>query len=197
MQFFSNTHIDFLGKRKIFYVVSLVVTIAGIAAALLRGVELGIDFEGGAEADIRFAVETDIGAVRSAISADGFDGAEVKSGGGNDVLIRVKNQEQAETPADDPESSVSKALAQKLTDALKKVHKVEEGQPEKFEIREVRVVGPKIGKELRTQALWAVLASIIAILLYITFRFEWVYGLAAIIALMHDVLVAFFLHGYL
>ncbi len=186
MQFFSNTHIDFLGKRKISYMVSLIVTIAGIAAALLRGVEFGIDFEGGAEADVRFPVAADIGTVRSAIEDAGFEGAEVKSGGENDVLIRVKNPE--EEPAEG--TSATQVLSQRLTDALKDAYP-DQGGKQAFEVREVRVVGPKIGKELRTQALWAVLASIIAILLYITFRFEWVYGLGAIIALLHDVLVAF------
>ena len=183
MQFFSNTHIDFLGKRKIFYMVSLIVTVAGILAALVRGVEFGIDFEGGAEADVRFKTEADIGTVRSAIEGAGFEGAEVKSGGENDILIRVKNPETTETTAGE---GASKVLAERLTDALEQSY-----SKDAFEIREIRVVGPKIGKELRTQALWAVLASILAILLYITFRFEWVYGLGAIIALLHDVLVAF------
>ncbi|MCB0711879.1 MAG: protein translocase subunit SecF [Ignavibacteriae bacterium] len=190
MQFFSNTHIDFLGKRKIFYMVSLVVTIAGISAALLRGVEFGIDFEGGAEGDIRFTTAADIGTVRSAIESAGFKGAEVKSGGENDVLIRVKNPESVaeDNPAEG--APASEVLTTELTQALKTAYPDQDGK-QAFEIREVRIVGPKVGKELRTQALWAVLASILAILLYITFRFEWVYGLGAIIALVHDVLVAF------
>ena len=93
MQFFSNTHIDFLGKRRVFYVVSIVITIAGIAAAFIRGVDLGIDFEGGTEAEVRFEQPVETGDVRSAIEEAGFRGAEVKSGGENDVLIRVRNPE--------------------------------------------------------------------------------------------------------
>ena len=193
MQFFSNTHIDFLGKRKTFYVVSLVVTIAGIAAALLRGVELGIDFEGGVQGEIRFSVEPDIGTIRGAITDAGFDGAEVKSGSDSDIIIRVKNQKEPEVSTTDASAttSVSEVLSKRLTDALETAYPTNKGEPKKFEIRDLRVVGPKIGKELRNQALWAVLASVIAILFYITFRFEWVYGLAAITALLHDVLVAF------
>ena len=181
MQFFSNTHIDFLGKRRIFYTVSLVITIAGIAAAFIRGVDMGIDFEGGTEAELRFDQPVEIAEVRAAISEAGFVGAEVKSGGENDVLIRVRNQEEA-----DESTGVDSTLAAQLTTALET--RFAGNEPE---IRDIRTVGPKVGEELRTQAFWAVIVSIMAILLYISFRFEWVYGLGAIIALTHDVLVAF------
>lgn len=181
MQFFSNTHIDFLGKRRIFYTVSLVITIAGIAAAFIRGVDMGIDFEGGTEAELRFDQPVEISEVRAAISEAGFVGAEVKSGGENDVLIRVRNQEEA-----DESTGVDSTLAAQLTTALET--RFAGNEPE---IRDIRTVGPKVGEELRTQAFWAVIVSIMAILLYISFRFEWVYGLGAIIALTHDVLVAF------
>lgn len=182
MQFFSNTHIDFLSKRRIFYIVSLVITVAGIAAAFIRGVDLGIDFEGGTEAEVRFEQPVDIADVRSAISEAGFVGAEVKSGGETDVLIRVRNPEEQT----DESSGVDSTLAAQLTSTLNA-----EFAGNEPEIRDIRTVGPKIGEELRTNAIWAIIISVLAILLYITFRFEWVYGLAAIIALAHDVLVAF------
>ena len=113
MQFFSNTHIDFLGKRRIFYTVSLVITIAGIAAAFIRGVDMGIDVEGGTEAELRCDQQVEIAEVRAAISEAGFVGAEVKSGGENDVLIRVRNQEEA-----DESTGVDSTLAAQLTTAL-------------------------------------------------------------------------------
>ncbi len=184
MQFFSNTHIDFLGKRKIFYIVSLTITIAGILAAFLRGVDLGIDFEGGAEADIRFEQVVDIADVRAAITAADFKGAEVKSGGENDVLIRVRTPEDAEQRLNDPEQGPSQVLGARLEAAVRTVQ-------ESAEVREIRTVGPKVSQELKSQAILAIIVSVIAILLYITFRFEWVYGLGAITALLHDVLVAF------
>lgn len=182
MQFFSNTHIDFLGKRRVFYIVSIVITVAGILAAFVRGIDFGIDFEGGTEAELRFEQPVDIGDVRNAITEAGFRGAEVKSGGENDVLIRVRNPEEAAVAS----SAVDSTLAAQLTTALNTQFAA--NPPE---IRDIRTVGPKIGEELRTQAIWAILVSVLAILLYITFRFEWVYGLGAIIALLHDVLVAF------
>ena len=179
MQFFSNTHIDFLGKRRIFRIVSLTIVIAGIAAAFVRGVDLGIDFEGGTEGEIRFAQTVEVGDVRTALSEAGFKGAEVKSGGENTVILRVRNPEDATT-------GVDSTLVAQLTGTLNS-----EFGAENVEVRDLRTVGPKIGDELRTQALWAILVSVIAILLYITFRFELVYAFGAIIALVHDVLVAF------
>lgn len=184
MQFFSNTHIDFLGKRKVFYIVSVTITVAGILAALLRGVEMGIDFEGGAEADIRFEQTVEIADVRAAITEAGFEGAEVKSGGGNDVLIRVRTADEAEAQLNDPEVGGANALGARIEAAVRTLEAT-------AEVREIRTVGPKVSGELRDQALLAILVSVIAILLYITFRFEWVYGLGAIVALLHDVLVAF------
>ncbi len=179
MQFFSNTHIDFLGKRRIFYIVSLTLVVAGIAAAFIRGVDLGIDFEGGTEGEIRFEQAVDIGDVRTALSDAGFKGAEVKSGGENTVILRVRNPEDAST-------GVDSTLVAQLTGTLN-----DKFGADNVEVRDLRTVGPKIGEELRTQAIWAILVSVLAILLYITFRFEWVYALGAIIALVHDVVIAF------
>lgn len=183
MQFFSNTHIDFLGKRKIFYMVSLVVTVAGIVAALVRGVEFGIDFEGGVNAEFRFPEAVAIADVRSAVESAGFEGAEVKSGGENDVIVRVKGNETAE------QGENLGQVTERLNTALR--DKFQYQGSDTIITREVNSVGPKIGKELRTGAILAVLFSVIAIMVYITFRFQWQYGLGAIIALLHDVLVAF------
>ncbi len=181
MQFFSNTHIDFLGKRKFFYIVSLVITVLGVAAAVVRGVELGIDFEGGVEAEFRFPEVVESSDVRAAVEAAGFIGAEIKAGGETDYIIRVKSSEGEE-------SGNIGAVTKKLEEALAA------GFPTMYKDVEqlsTNSVGPKIGGELRVDALIAVILSVLAILIYITFRFEWVYGLGAIIALLHDVLIAF------
>src|SRR5688500_15454706 len=95
MQLFKTTHIDFIGKRKTYYVVSLIITVAGIAAAMVKGVEYGIDFEGGIEAAVQFDKPVDAQALRAAAQSGGFDGAEIKSYGGEDnqYLVRIKNDE--------------------------------------------------------------------------------------------------------
>ncbi len=184
MQFFHDTHIDFLGKRKIFYVLSIAITVIGLVVAFVRGVEYGIDFEGGTEVAFKFENGVPIDQVRDAVDEAGFEGAEIKSIGqigeaNEEILIRVR-AEQATT-----QTSGTK-VSDRLQEALTKTFPAN-----KSTIRRVDNIGPKVGAELRLQALYAVLASIVAILLYITFRFEFLFGMGAIIALVHDVLVAF------
>ena len=181
MQFFKSTHIDFIGKRKFFYILSIVITLSGLIAAFVRGVEYGIDFEGGTEAAYEFSTAVPIESVRNAVEAGRFRGAEIKSfDRPNQVLIRVKNQGEATAPTD--VTKVSEDLRQTLATAF---------PGNNVTVLQYNNVGPKIGAELRTQALYAVIASIIAILIYISFRFEWLFGLGAVVALLHDVLVAF------
>jgi preprotein translocase SecF subunit len=181
MQFFHDTHIDFLGKRKIFYIFSIVITVLGLVVAFARGVKYGIDFEGGTEAAFGFSQEIHTDDVRKTVDAAGFDGAEIKTYGqvGNQILIRVKTEQAQQGGA-----------VTKISDRLKAA--LEKSFPNnKVTLLKVDNIGPKIGAELRLQALYAVLASIVAILVYISFRFEFLFGLGAIIALVHDVLVAF------
>ena len=185
MQFFKTTHIDFIGKRKFFYILSAVITIAGLMAAFVRGVEYGIDFEGGTEAAFEFSKPVEIDAVRSAIEGGGFKGAEIKSfGSGNQLLIRVANDEAVgqTTGAGGEMTKISDRLKQVLTTAF---------PGNTATLLKIDNIGPKIGEELRTDALMAVLVSIVAILLFITLRYDWLLAVGAIIALVHDVLVAF------
>jgi preprotein translocase SecF subunit len=186
MQFFKHTHIDFIGKRKAFYVMSIVITLAGLIAAFTRGVEYGIDFEGGTEASYEFARPINVEDVRGAVDAGGYRGAEIKTfDEPNQILIRVKNPEHKAATAAQTQSDVTK-----VADALKST--LQKRFPDNpVQILQYNNVGPKIGAELRLQALYAVLASIVAILLYVAFRFEWLFGVGAVVALVHDVLVAF------
>jgi preprotein translocase SecF subunit len=181
MQFFHNTHIDFIGKRKFFYILSIVVTVLGLVVAFVRGVDYGIDFEGGTEVAFEFVRPVPLDQVRAAIDAGGFSGAEIKSyGKANQGLIRVKGTHE-QVNAGDRVTKVSDRLREALVKAF---------PDDKVTILRSDNIGPKIGEELRYKALYAVLASIVAILAYITFRFEILFGLGAIIALVHDVLVA-------
>ena len=177
MQFFKKTNIDFIGKRKIFYAVSIIITVVGLIVAFARGVEYGIDFEGGAEIAYKFSAKTEAKQVRDAIDAGGFKGAEVKSFGENQYLIRVKGSEiksGGEKPSLTLLTLLEKAMPGNKATLLKS-----------------DTIGPKIGGELRLEALKAVLVSILFIMLYIWFRFEFLFGVGAIVALAHDVLVAF------
>src|SRR4051812_5474054 len=145
MQFFHDTHIDFVGKRKFWYIVSIVITVAGLIVAFTKGVQFGIDFEGGTEASFKFPKPVESDQVRGAVDAAGFQGAEIKSiGTGNDeVLIRVAQ------PAD---TKVITGESTKISDQLKTAleQRFKDNPPE---LRRVDNIGPKIGKELRLQAL--------------------------------------------
>jgi preprotein translocase subunit SecF len=183
MQLFKTTHIDFIGKRKFFYVLSALITLAGLAGALIRGVEYGIDFEGGTEVALDFQRPVEPDALRGAAESAGFEGAEVKSyGDGNQYLVRIKNEQHDQGAV----AAGGQRPADKLRDAIAAAN-----PDNKVTLLKADNIGPKIGAELRQDALWAVIVAMAAILLYITFRYEFVLGVAAILALLHDVLVTF------
>jgi preprotein translocase subunit SecF len=180
MHFFRKTNIDFIGKRRLWYVVSTVVTLAGIVWALAKGVEYGIDFAGGTEIQLKFEKVVHIDDLRTALDNGGFRGAEVKYYGTDEsgVLVRVREG-----------ASGAEAGAKVTTDVQESVAKGFVGN--KATLMQTTHIGAKIGAELKQKALFAVLFTCIAIMIYLAFRFEFVYGLGAVIAIVHDVLVAF------
>jgi preprotein translocase subunit SecF len=189
MRFFRKTQVDFIGKRRIWYVVSLCVTMAGVVWALARGVEYGIDFAGGTEVQLQFQKNVGISQVRASLDKAGIHGAEVKYYGADQsgVLIRVREGAQGAAAGTAATKHVMDAIvagfpANPLVD--------KNGVPKNEPIQEQHI-GPKIGGEQRTNAIWAVTFTCVVILIYLAFRFRFVYGLGAVIAIVHDVLVAF------
>jgi len=173
MRFLHNVNIDFLTKRKFFYILSSVLIVIGFSTFLIKGITLGIDFKGGTEVLVRFADNVDIQAIRSAMDKSGLIGSEIKTmGDEKDILIRT---------AQEGEGS---AVAETIKNSLKTNF-----PNNSFEVLRIDNVGPKIGKELRISAIYATIFSLIAILIYLAFRFEFVYALGAVIALFHDVLI--------
>lgn len=175
MRLFKKTNIDFLGKRKMWYVVSATMMLIGILGLLFRGISLGIDFRGGTELIVAFDQNIEISAVRAPLDKIGYGKAEIKYyGAANNILIRVSEQEAGTQAGDKIKAALSSAMTG---------HRVEILKEDK--------IGPKIGQELRRDALLAVLWSLIAILSYIAIRFKFKYGLGAVIAIVHDVLTTF------
>ncbi|MBZ0202096.1 MAG: protein translocase subunit SecF [Ignavibacteria bacterium] len=173
MHFFQNTNIDFLGKRKLFYIVSLSVIVIGLAVFFAKGLVIGIDFAGGTEVLVRFQKDVPIEQIRTAMSTAKIDGAEIKTlGSERDILIRTPEQGEG--------TAVSDNIRQALTTGI---------PDNTFEVLRIDKVGPKIGKELTTSAIYATIFSLIAILIYLAFRFEFVYAVGSVLALLHDVLV--------
>ncbi|HLP18599.1 MAG TPA: protein translocase subunit SecF [Bacteroidota bacterium] len=173
MRLFKQTNIDFMGKRNIWYVISLITLLIGIAGFFVRGMQFGIDFLGGTELLLRFEQPPAINEVRASMDKAGFTGSEIKSfGNPNDILIRVAEQSEGAKVAEKIRESLTTQFANN-----------------KFEVLSETKIGPKVGAELRRNALYAVGATLLIIMIYIGFRFEFIYGLAGVIALLHDVLL--------
>lgn len=173
-----DTRIDFVGKQKYALVISTIVILISIGSIFLHGgLNYGVDFAGGILLQIKFSKLVDISEVRNALEAIGSKDAMVqKFGGENEFLIRIeKSSEDLEALSKNIQSS----LQQKFKD-------------KPLEVRRAEVVGPKVGKDLKEKALWAVGLSFAAILVYVAFRFRtFSYGLGGIIALVHDVIVTY------
>ena len=169
MRFLSKTNIDFISKQKLTGLLSIVLIIAGIASLIIKGGPLlSIDFTGGTVAQIKFEKPIELGQLRNTLSDYGFKGAEiVEFGSPDEVLIKTQF------------TGSSSEISEKLTLALGKT----------FILRRVESVGPKIGKELQSDALKAIGLALLLILIYITFRFDRYYALGSVMALIHDVLI--------
>lgn len=177
MQFFHDTNIDFLSKRRIFFFASIIINIVGILVVAFKGLDYGIDFVGGTEVGIKFsgssAVQTE--QVRTAMDEAKFSGSEIKSYGKSDeFLIRLPNLVGKDYSSAAIMESLKKAFPNQTLTLLK-----------------VDKIGPKVGAELRSKAFMALGLSFLMIMLYIAFRFEFLYGLGAIVALVHDAILAF------
>ena len=170
----KNVNIDFLGKRKIAFMVSGVILLAGLVSIVLHGGPLySIDFEGGTEVQVLFSKSTNVEAVRQAMSGIGYGDAAIREFGTPDeFLIHVKTSTQSEEQV----ATIRGALAS--------IHG--EGS---FDIRRLETVGPKIGKELRGDMIAAVLIAMAGIVIYISIRFQFMYAMGALVALAHDVLI--------
>ncbi len=171
----KQTHIDFMGKFKTALMFSGLLILAGFVSITMHGgLKFGIDFEGGTLVQLKFPEAPAIDSIRSSLKEIGLADSTIQEFGSPDtILIRV---ERADGELKEMGSRIKKALEEKkgFTGIL---------------IERVEMVGPKVGKDLRTKALLSILYAIIGIVIYISWRFELQYAIAAIIALLHDVLI--------
>ena len=167
-----NTNIRFIARHKAFFLLSIVLVITSIILFTVRGLNYGIDFEGGILLEVKTSGPANIGQLRSTLN--GLDLGDVQLqefGEPDDVLIRLQKQEGGEEAQ---QAAVDKVKAS-LGDSV-------------AEYRRTEVVGPQVSEELLMDGIYAVCGAIFAILLYIWFRFEWQFGIGAVVALVHDVL---------
>ncbi len=168
-----GTHLDFMRWKGICLAMSIVAMLASLGLFLTKGLNYGVDFKGGSLIEVQAKSGTaDLSTVRQKLGALGLGDVQVQSfGAPSDVLIRVEEQPGGDKAQQDALAKVVAALGDGFTQ------------------RRVEVVGPAVSSELRTTGIIAVLASIVAIILYVWFRFEWQFAAGTIIALTHDVLV--------
>jgi len=176
LEILGKTSVDFIGKRFVAYTISTVLVLAGIVALIQvsRGAaNMGIDFAGGTSVQVKFAQPLDLGAVRDALSKNGIKDSEPQQfSDGRTVMIRLKRGAGAVA-----------GMAQQVQEALKK-----DLGNNPFTVESSTEIGPAIGKELQKKALLAVVISLAGIVIYIAWRFQFDFGVAATIATFHDVL---------
>ncbi|MDR1554869.1 MAG: protein translocase subunit SecF [Campylobacteraceae bacterium] len=174
MEIFNQSKIyKFMELSTVMITISVIFWIVTIIALSVKGLNYGIDFAGGTVAQVKYNGDAPIDLIRENIAKDPFfKGASVTEFGGKDeVTIRFSGSME----------SVEKDVGDRIKAVL-------DGTGE-FEIRQVGMVGPKVGDELRKKGLMAISLSLIAILAYIAFRFEWRFGVAAVISEFHDVII--------
>ena len=183
MELFGKVNVDWLGKKWYFLSFSLIFSVAGIISMCMHyaqigsPVPLGVDFKGGTQVQAQFQQTPDTNRIRQAMDAAGIKDARIQGYGpasNNEVLISLPEQ-QNESSLDAGQKQISDALASRY------------GNP--FKVRNTSVVGPTVGKQLEKQALLATLYSMLGMLVYLWFRFQLIYGVAAVVACFHDTLI--------
>ena len=169
-------NIDFVGKMRMFFYFSIILTIASILFLVVKGPNLGIDFAGGTSLQIQFKQPTSVDKIRATLDTIKLGESVIQQVGTqdkNEFLIRmqVTNHDL---------KAFTERIDQALTTAYGK---------DSFDVRKAEVVGPKAGKDLSRKGLLAVCFSFVGMLIYITIRYEFRYALGGIIALIHDVIV--------
>lgn len=172
LQLLIGTNIGFMKVRKFAYAFSGALVLATIVWLVMHGgPRYSVDFTGGTLLQVRTSKPVHVDGVRRAVDEAGFQGAEIQqSGTGDEYLIRLAVQQK------DPFPAVKAAIESRFGGV-------------QAELRREESVGPKVGKELQSRAIWAVLGSLAGILLYVGIRYEFKYAFGAVVALFHDVFV--------
>jgi len=243
---FDKMNIDFLGKRKLAYVISLTLLLLGIASLVVRGLELGIDFKGGSEIALQFEDPIDITEIRDELSTIGLGNVEVKTfGDDSGILVRTELQEIPTSVIPNVINAINRSISKhapgiqssivdstnnsitielpnvEITNTLTnklfadgfqvskasaeltntrllvsitiadwiKENLIEQHSDNPFQVLKEEKVGPKIGDELKQDAVVAIVLALIVILIYLGFRFKIGFALGAVAALFHDVLI--------
>ncbi|MCP4574488.1 MAG: protein translocase subunit SecF [bacterium] len=191
MEFFRDSKINFVGGMKMAFMISVVLVVLSVVSLLIHGgPRLSIDFTGGSVLQVRIDPVPEVADIRATLEAKGYRGVQVTDFGSVDeFLVTFLNPEAVEDGAEVTEGVRGVTDTSGTLDAAQTLlNDLREGLAgSTIELRREESVGPKIGGELRTAAVNSVVAALALIVLYITVRFVFRYGVAAIVALVHDV----------
>ncbi|MBL4610467.1 protein translocase subunit SecF [Halopseudomonas sp.] len=165
----TSKTINFMGLRKFFFAVAIVLMVGSIASLAVKQLNLGLDFTGGALVELQYESAADLSEIRSILRAAGYDDAVVQNfGASTDVLIRLAS--------DDPD------LGSRIAEIIQN----EDGS--EVTLKRIEFIGPQVGEELRDQGGLGMLLAMGGILLYVSLRFQMKFAVASIVALVHDVI---------
>lgn len=163
--------INFMGVRNIAFGVTVLLTVLALFSWFHKGLNYGLDFTGGTLIELTYEKPADVTLVRGELVKAGYHEAVVQSfGATTDLLVRM--------PGEDPQ------LGHQVAEALQKV-----GGDNPASVKRVEFVGPQVGEELRDQGGLGMLMALVGIMIYLAFRFQWKFGVGAIVSLIHDVIV--------
>ena len=170
----EKTNFNFMSKRKIAAVFSMLLILASIGSLVIQGLNFGIDFTGGTMIELSYPEEAKLEEIRTKLEKNGYADAIVQNFGSiHDILIRLPVH-AAENMAE---------LSNRIVDALQADHETI------IDVRRVEFVGPQVGEELTEQGGLAMLYALIGILIYVSFRFEYRFAIGSVVALVHDVIL--------
>ena len=170
----KQTHIDFMGQRRLAMIFSAILLLVSLVSIGVRGLNYGIDFTGGTLIEVGYPQSADLAQVRTELAGAGFPEAVVQYfGTSRDVLVRLASRDD-----------LSKA---ELSSTILRL--LEKSGGDGMQLRRVEFVGPQVGEELTEQGGLAMLIALGAILIYVSLRFQWKFSLGAVAALFHDVII--------
>ncbi len=171
-----GTHIPFTRYRRIAVILSTVVNLAVLMLLFAKGPNLGVDFAGGTMVHLKFQQKVSIGQIRQALATIDLGNSVIQDfgqEGSNEYLVRLERTSK-------DLATIGQEIRQALTSRF---------GPDQFEVRRTEFVGPKIGEDLRQRGLLSVIAATVMMGVYLWLRFELRFGLGAVVALIHDVLI--------
>ena len=179
LRIFHDTRYDFIRWWKVAAIVTAIFVVAGLGSLAIKGINYSIDFTGGTLMQLQFQQPPDVGAIRAAVEGSGVNNPEVQQFGSNREFT-IRAQDHRDVTA---QNAGAESVADEIQGALTK-----QFGAGSFTVKRTEAVGPRVGSELRRGAALALGISFLVTLVYLAIRFEWRFGVAAIIATGHDVL---------